>query len=366
DWGGDTIFVDVSALTKKGVDKLIEMLLLQADLLELKANPNRRAKGNVIESGLEPGGPTATVLVRKGTLRVSDVIICGQYYGRVRALINEEDKRLKEAGPSVAVKVLGLNGVPEAGLEFSVVEDERAARDAAEQRGMEAKALGQEQSRTKVTLENLFAQLASSASKALKVVVKADTQGSVEAIVEALKKIESDKVSLEIIHSAVGTITESDVALASASEAVILGFHTRVDSGVADKAKHEGVQIKLYAIIYELIDQVKEAMAGLLEPILKDVTVGVAEVRKVFDLSKGAPVAGCMVTSGRIVKGKVRIRRRKEVIYEGLTQSLRRFQDEVNEVRAGMECGIRIEGFSEFQVGDNIECYGIEKVAQKL
>jgi len=365
-WGGDTIFVDVSALTKQGVDKLIEMVLLQADLLELKANPNRRAKGNVIESGLEPGGPTATVLVRKGTLRVGDVIICGQYYGRVRALINEEGKRLKEAGPSVAVKVLGLNGVPEAGLEFSVVEDERAARELAEQRSMEAKALGQESTRAKVTLENLFAQLASNASKVLKIVVKADTQGSVEAIVEALRKIESSKVSLEIIHSAVGTITESDVALASASDAIILGFHTRVDSGVADKAKHEGVQIKLYAIIYELIDQVKEGMAGLLDPELKDITVGAAEVRKIFELSKGAPVAGCMVTSGRIVKGKVRVRRRKEIIYEGITQSLRRFQDEVNEVRAGMECGIRIDGFTEYQIGDNIECYAVEKLAQKL
>jgi translation initiation factor IF-2 len=366
DWGGDTIFVDVSALTKQGVDKLIEMILLQADLLELKANPNRRAKGNVIESGLEPGGPTATVLVRKGTLHVGDVIICGQYYGRVRALINEEGKRLKEAAPSVAVKVLGLNGVPEAGLEFSVVEDEKAARSLGEQRALEAKAAGQEANRAKVTLENLFDTLESSTAKILKVVVKADTQGSVEAIVDALKKIESDKVSLEVIHSAVGTITESDVALASASHAVILGFHTRVDSGVADKAKHEGVQIKLYAIIYELIDQVKEAMAGLLEPLIKDVTVGVAEVRKIFELSKGNPVAGCMVTTGRIVKGKVRVRRRKEIIYEGLTQSLRRFQDEVNEVRAGMECGIRIEGFGEFQVGDAIECYTMEKVAQKL
>jgi translation initiation factor IF-2 len=366
DWGGDTIFVEVSALTKQGVDKLIEMILLQADLLELKANPNRRAKGNVIESGLEPGGPTATVLVRKGTLRVGEVIICGQYYGRVRALISEEGKRLKEAAPSVAVKVLGVNGVPEAGLEFSVVEDERAARDLAEQRGQEAKALGQEATRGKVTLETLFDQLASSTNKVLKVVVKADTQGSVEAIVDALKKIESEKVSLEVIHSAVGTITESDVALASASDAVILGFHTRIDSGVADKAKHEGVQIKLYAIIYELVDQVKEAMAGLLEPLLKDLTLGAAEVRKIFELSKGAPVAGCMVVSGRIVKGKVRVRRRKEIIYEGITQSLRRFQDEVNEVRAGMECGIRIEAFSDFQIGDNIECYAMEKVAQKL
>ncbi len=364
DWGGDTIFVDVSALTKVGVDKLLEMILLQSELLELKANPHRRAKGNVIESGVEPGGPTATVLVRKGTLKVSDVILCGEYYGRVRALINEEDKRLKEAGPSVAVKVLGLNGVPDAGQEFSVVEDEKAARELAEQRFLEAKAQGQEDK--KVTLENLFATLAANQSKVLKVVVKADTQGSVEAIVEALNKIESDKVSLEVIHSDVGTITENDVALASASSCIILGFHTRLDSTAAEKAKHAGVQIKLYAIIYELIDQVKEAMAGLLDPLVREVVIGSAEIRKVFELSKGVPVAGCMITSGRIVKGKVRVRRRKDVIYEGITQSLRRFQDEVNEVRAGMECGIRIDGYSDFQVGDAIECYTLEKIAAKL
>ena len=365
DWGGDTIFADVSALTKQGVDKLLEMILLQAELLELKANPDRRAKGNVIESGIEPGGPTATVLVRKGTLRVSDIILCGEFYGRVRALISEEGQRLKEAGPSVAVRVLGLNGVPDAGLEFSVVEDEKAARELAEQRANITKAQDLE-NRSKVTLENLFASLAAAQSKALKIVVKADTQGSVEAIVEALKKIESDKVTLEILHSDVGTITENDVALASASDAVILGFHARLDSTAAEKAKHEGVQIKLYAIIYELIDQVKEAMAGLLEPDVKESIVGSAEVRQVFELSKGVPVAGCMVSSGRIVKGKVRVRRRKDVIYEGIAQSLRRFQDEVNEVRAGMECGIHIEGYSEFQVGDAIECYTTEKVAAKL
>ncbi|HXR03961.1 MAG TPA: translation initiation factor IF-2 [Verrucomicrobiae bacterium] len=365
DWGGDTIFVDVSALTKQGVDKLLEMILLQAELLELKANPDRRAKGNIIESGVEPGGPTATVLVRKGTLRLGDIILCGEFYGRVRALINEEGNRLKEAGPSVAVKVLGLNGVPEAGLEFSVVEDEKAARDAAEQRAQEIKTQDLE-NRSKVTLENLFASLAAAQSKVLKVVVKADAQGSVEAIVEALRKIEAEKVSLEIIHSDVGTITENDVALASASDAVILGFHARLDNTAAEKAKHEGVQIKLYAIIYELIDQVKEAMAGLLEPVVKENVIGSAEVRQIFELSKGTPVAGCMVASGRIVKGKVRVRRRKDVIYEGIAQSLRRFQDEVNEVRAGMECGIRIEGYSEFQVGDVIECYTIEKVAAKL
>jgi len=364
DWGGDTIFVDVSALTKVGVDKLLEMILLQSELLELKANPNRRAKGNVIESGVEPGGPTATVLVRKGTLKIGEILLCGEFYGRVRALINEEGKRLKEAGPSVAVKVLGLNGVPDAGQEFSVIEDEKAARELAEQRFLEAKARGQEDK--KVTLENLFATLAANQSKVLKVVVKADTQGSVEAIVEALNKIESDKVSLEVIHSDVGTITENDVALASASAAIILGFHTRLDSTAAEKAKHAGVQIKLYAIIYELIDQVKEAMAGLLDPLVREVIVGSAEIRQVFELSKGVPVAGCMISSGRIVKGKVRVRRRKDIIYEGITQSLRRFQDEVNEVRAGMECGIRIEGYSDFQVGDAIECYSLEKVAAKL
>ena len=365
DWGGETIFVDVSALTKQGVDKLLEMILLQAELLELKANPDRRAKGNVIESGVEPGGPTATVLVRKGTLRVSDIILCGEFYGRVRALISEEGQRLKEAGPSVAVRVLGLNGVPDAGLEFSVVEDEKAARELAEQRADITKAQDLE-NRSKVTLENLFASLAAAQSKALKIVVKADTQGSVEAIVEALKKIESDKVTLEILHSDVGTINENDVALASASAAVILGFHARLDSTAAEKAKHEGVQIKLYAIIYELIDQVKEAMAGLLEPDVKESIVGSAEVRQIFELSKGVPVAGCMVANGRIVKGKMRVRRRKDVIYEGIIQSLRRFQDEVNEVRAGMECGIRVEGYSEFQVGDTIECYTTEKVAAKL
>ena len=365
DWGGDTIFVECSALTKQGIDKLLEMILLQADLLELKANPDRNAKGNVIESGVSPGGPTATVLVRKGTLHLGDVIICGEYYGKVRALINEEGQRLKEAAPSVAVSVLGLNGVPEAGWEFSCVDDEKAARALAEEREFAAKSEDLE-SRSKVTLENLFATLDSAQSKVLRVVVKADTQGSVEAIVDALKKIESDKVTLEILHDDVGTITENDVALASASRAVILGFHTRVDSTAAEKAKHASVQIKLYAIIYELIDQVKDSMAGLLEPDAKDVVVGSAEVRQIFELSKGVPVAGCMVSMGRIVRGKVRIRRRKDVIYEGVTQSLRRFQDEVNEVRAGMECGIRIEGFGEFQVGDAIECYTVEKVAAKL
>ena len=365
EWGGETIFVDVSALTGKGVDKLLEMILLQADLLELKANPNRQAKGNVIESGLEPGGPTATVLVRKGTLHVGDVVLCGAYWGKVRALISEEGTRQKEAGPSVAVKILGLNGVPVAGQEFSVIDDEKVAREFADQKTQELRNLSAE-ARTKVTLENLFATLDATQAKQLKVVVKADMQGSVEAIVEALKKIEGDTVSLDVIHSAVGTITESDVLLASAATAIILGFHTRIDVGVADLAKREGVQIKLYSIIYELIDEVKASMAGLLEPTIKEVIIGTAEVRKIFELSKGGNVAGCMVNTGRMVRGKARILRRKGLIYEGVVQTLRRFQDEVNEVRAGMECGIRIEGFNDLQVGDTIDCFTTEKVAAKL
>ncbi|HEV8542528.1 MAG TPA: translation initiation factor IF-2, partial [Verrucomicrobiae bacterium] len=365
EWGGETIFQDVSALTKTNIDKLLELVVLQAEIMELKANPDRAAKGNVIESGLEPGGPTATVLVRKGTLRVGDIVLCGPNYGKVRALISEDAKRLKEAGPSVAVKMLGLNGVPEAGVEFTVVENEKNARTIAEERALASKAEELEK-RPKVTLENLFDTLASEQSKVLRVVVKADTQGSVEAIVDALKKIESTKVSLEIIHSAVGTITESDVVLSSASKAIILGFHTRIDNGVSDAAKREGVQIKLYAIIYELIDQVKEAMAGLLDPLTREVVIGSAEVRKIFALSKGGNVAGCVVASGRIVKGKMRVMRRKGLIYEGVSLTLRRFQDEVNEVRAGMECGIRLDGFDDFQAGDAIECYTLEKIPQKL
>jgi translation initiation factor IF-2 len=365
EWGGETIFQDVSALTKLNIDKLLELVVLQAEIMELKANPDRTAKGNVIESGLEPGGPTATVLVRKGTLHVGDIILCGAHYGKVRALINEDGKRMKEAGPSVAVKMLGLNGVPEAGVEFAVVENEKTARSIAEERALANKAEELEK-RPKVTLENLFDTLASEQNKVLKVVVKADTQGSVEAIVDALRKIDSDKVALEIIHSAVGTITESDVVLSSASKAIILGFHTRIDNGVSDAAKREGVQIKLYAIIYELIDQVKEAMAGLLDPLIKEVVIGSAEVRKIFSLSKGGNVAGCVVSNGRIVKGKMRVMRRKGLIYEGVSLTLRRFQDEVNEVRAGMECGIRLDGFDDFQPGDAIECYTLEKIPQKL
>ena len=365
EWGGDTIFVDVSALDVKGIDTLLEMVLLQSEVLELRANPNRPAVGNVIESGMQPGGPIATVLVRKGTLKVGDAMLCGAFWGRVKALINEDGKRLKEAIPSVAVRVLGLNGAPEAGLAFNILPNEKQAKKLAEERALQTREESAEK-RNAVTLENLFDSLSPDSAKMLRVVVKADTQGSVEAIVESLEKIESKKVNLEVIHSGVGSLNESDVMLASASNAVLIGFHTRLDAGVSDIAKREKVQIKLYAVIYELIDEVREAMAGLLDPITKARVNGVAEIRKIFEMSKGGRVAGCVISQGKFERGKVRVYRNRNMIYEGTTQSLRRFQDEVNEVRAGMECGIRIDRFNDFQEGDTIESYSLEEVAQEL
>ena len=365
EWGGETIFVDVSALNAKGIDSLLEMILLQSEILELQANPNRPAVGNVIESGMKQGGPIATVLVRKGTLKVGDALICGRFWGRVKALINEDGKRLKKAEPSVAVRVLGLNGVPEAGLEFNILPNEKQARKLAEDRASESRREVAER-RSAVTLENLFDTLSTDTVKTLKVVVKADTQGSTEAIVESLNKIDSNKVRLEVVHSGVGALTESDIMLASASNAVVIGFHTRLDTGVGDIAKRESVQIKLYSIIYELIDEVREAMAGLLDPVTKDAINGTAEIRKVFDMSKGGKVAGCIITNGKFERGRARVYRGGNVIFEGITQSLRRFQDEVNEVRSGMECGIRLDHFNDFQEGDTIESYSLEHVAQTL
>jgi len=365
EWGGETIFVDVSALKNTNVDKLLGMVLLQAEVLELKANPNRKAVGNVVESGMEAGGPTATLLVRKGTLKVGDVMVCGNYFGKVRALVNHEGKRIKQAGPSSAVKVLGLNGVPGAGAEFNILPNEKEARTICEER--ETKERDEAVSnRRKMTLESLFNQTKADEDKNLKLIIKADTQGSVEAIVDSINKIDSAKVQAEVVHSGVGSISESDATLASASDAVILGFHAKIDTGVGDVAKREGVQIKLYAIIYELIDEVKEAMAGLLDPLMKDVVTGQAEVRQIFELSKGGNVAGCAVTSGKIVRGKMRVTRKGDLVYEGISHTLKRFKDEVNEVRSGMECGIRLDGFDDFKEGDIVECYTQEKIAQSL
>ena len=314
---------------------------------------------------MQQGAPIATVLVRKGTLKVGDAILCGPHWGRVKALINEDGKRLKKAEPSVAVRVLGLNGVPDAGLEFNILPNEKQARKLGEERSDRSrKELADK--RNAVTLENLFDTLSTDTAKTLQVVVKADTQGSAEAIVDSLSKIESKKVTLEVVHNGVGAITESDVMLASASSAVVIGFHTRLDTGVSETAKREGVQIKLYSIIYELIDEVREAMAGLLDPVTKDNVTGSAEIRKVFDMSKGGRVAGCIISQGKFERGRARVYRNGIMIYEGMTQSLRRFQDEVSEVRSGMECGIRFDHFNDFQEGDTIESYSLEHVAQEL
>jgi len=365
EWGGETIFVDVSALKNTNVDKLLGMVLLQAEVLELKANPNRKAVGNVVESGMESGGPTATLLVRKGTLKVGDVMVCGNHFGKVRALVDHEGKRIKQAGPSSAVKVLGLNGVPSAGVEFNILPNEKEARSVCEERDAKQRDEASARKR-KMTLATLFSRMEADSDKVLKLIIKADTQGSVEAIVDSIGKIDSDKVNAEVIHSGVGSISESDATLASASDAIILGFHAKIDTGVGDVAKREGVQIKLYAIIYELIDEVKEAMAGLLDPLMKDVVTGQAEVRRIFELSKGGNVAGCAVTSGKIVRGKMRVTRNGDLVYEGISHTLKRFKDEVNEVRSGMECGIRLDGFDDFKEGDIVECYTQEKVAQSL
>lgn len=365
EWGGETIFQDVSATTGDGIDKLLELILLQAEIMELKANPNRHASGNVIESGIDRAGPTATFLVRKGNLKVGDAVLCDQYWGKVKALVDASGARVKSAGPSFAVKILGLNGVPAAGAEFVVVANEREARTLGEQRQDAARTDSQDK-RSKVTLENLFSTLAAESAKTLKLLIKADTQGSVEAIIDALKQIPSDKVNLEIIQRGVGGISESDILLATASEATVIGFHSKPDKGATLLARREGIEIKHYSIIYELIDDVHDAMAALLDPEKKETTLGAADVKQVFKLSNGGAVAGCIVDNGRIVKGPARVLRNRKVIFEGQTKSLRRFQDEVSEIRSGMECGILLAGFEDFEVGDVIESYGIEEVPQKL
>ncbi|HUK82106.1 MAG TPA: translation initiation factor IF-2 [Verrucomicrobiae bacterium] len=367
-WGGETITVDVSATTKKNLDTLLEMILLQAEIMELKATPKGPAKGNVIEAQLEPGmGPTATVLVRKGTLKVGDAIICGPHGGKVRALINDKGHRVKEALPSMPVKIVGLQSMPEAGAEFQVVKNEKEARELSEQRQLDVRGAAAAQSRTGARLEDIMSQIQEGEKKKLRIILKADVQGSLEAINDSLAKLKSDKIELEIIHGAVGSITENDVLLASASDAVLIGFRVKTESGVTDMAKRDNVQIKLYTIIYELIEQVEEAMEGLLEPESKEAVVGHAEVRKIFELSKGPLVAGCVVTDGRIARsGRVRVLRRKAVQFEGRIGSLKHFQDDVKEVKAGTECGLRLENFSDLQVGDVIECYTVEKVAATL
>ena len=366
DWGGDIICVPVSATKGTGVDSLLELIGLQSEVLELKSDPKAAARCTVIEAQLEQGrGPTATVIVRMGTLRVGDSFICGNYWGKIKQLINDSGKPVKEAGPAMPVKVLGLAGLPNAGDELVVMDSERDARTLSEERLFEIRN-SKLAAPKRTTLENLFANIAEGQKPSLQVVLKGDVQGSVEALIGALKEIPQTKITLDIIHSAVGPVTESDVLLASASNAVIIGFSVKVENNAATVAKREGVQVKLYSIIYELIDQLKEAMAGMLDPELRESVIGHAEVRQVFDLSRGK-VAGCYVTDGRISRiARARVLRKKQPIYDGGISTLKRFQDDVKEVRSGLECGIKLGDFSEYLPEDIIECYTLEKVPQQL
>jgi len=339
---------------------------LQADILELRSDPKVPARCTVIEGQLEQGrGPTVTAIVRMGTLTVGDAFICGNYWGKVKQLINDLGKPVKEAGPAMPVKVLGLSGLPNAGDELVVMDNERDARTLSEERlfAIRNNKLSTPQ---RTTMENLFANIAEGQKATLQIVLKGDVQGSLEALIGALKEIPQSKISLGIIHSAVGPVTESDVLLASASNAVIIGFSVKVENTAATIAKREGVQIKLYSIIYELIDQVKESMTGMLEPNLRESVIGHAEVKQVFDLTKGK-VAGCIVLDGRITRtARARVLRKKQAVYDGGLSTLRRFQDDVKEVRVGLECGIKLGDYTEYLPEDIIECYTLEKVAQQL
>jgi translation initiation factor IF-2 len=364
DWGGETIVCAVSATKGTGIDHLLEMIALQAEVMELKASRTATPRGTVIEAQVEAGrGPTATVIVQMGTLRTGDPFICGDYSGKVKSLLDDRGKPVKEAPPSMPVKVLGFTGLPNAGDELLVMDSERSAKTLSEER-LVTKRADKLTVPKRATLESLLEAVGG--KKMLRIVLKCDAQGSLEALVGALKQIESKKVDLEIIHSAVGPISESDILLASASNAVVVGFNVKVENMAVSAAKSEGVQVKLYSIIYELLDQIKEAMAGLLEPEHRETVIGHAEVKQVFQLSKGI-VAGCLVTDGRIARvARARVLRKRQPVYDGGISTLRRFQDDVKEVRSGLECGIKLGDFSEYQVGDVIECYQLEAITQKL
>ncbi|MFL6583661.1 MAG: translation initiation factor IF-2 [Chthoniobacterales bacterium] len=364
DWGGETITVPVSATKGTNIDQLLEMIALQAEVMELKASPTATPRGTVIEAQVEAGrGPTATVIVQMGTLKPGQPFICGNYSGKVKSLMDDRGDQVKTAGPSVPVKVLGFTGLPQAGDEFLVMDSERSAKALSEER-LQDKRTEKLSAPTRATLETLLE--AEDGKKHLRIVLKCDVQGSLEALTGALTQIESKKVDLELIHSGVGPISENDILLASASNAVVVGFNVKVEAMAVNAAKREGVQVKLYSIIYELIDQMKEAMAGLLDPEHRETVIGHAEVKQVFKLSKGI-VAGCLVTDGRISRtARARVLRRRQPVYDGGLSTLRRFQDDVKEVRSGLECGIKLGDFSEYQVADIIECYVLEQVAQKL
>jgi translation initiation factor IF-2 len=367
EWGGDTTMVEVSAKKKQGLDELLELILLQAELMELKANPNKKSRGRVIEARLDVGkGPLATVLVQEGTLRTGDPFVCGTFHGRVRAMLDDLGRKVEQAEPSMPVEVHGISGVPQAGDELVVVEDERQARQVAGHRQLKLREA--ELSRaTKVTLDNLFARIKEGETKELKMVLKADVQGSLEAIIDSLNNLSTEEIKVNVIHSAAGAVTETDVMLASASDAIVVGFSVRAPQKAQELVEAEKVDLRFYDVIYQLVADVKDAMEGMLEPIYKEHFMGRAEVLKTFTISRVGTVAGSMVNEGRVEMGaKIRVLRDNVVINDSKIASLRRYKDEVKEVRAGQDCGIMIEKFNDVKIGDILETYTIEEIRPVL
>ena len=366
---GETQEVEVSALTGAGLDKLREAIALQAEILELKANPDRDAEGVVVEAKLDKGrGPVATVLVQRGTLRVGDIFVAGPEWGRVRALVNDKGQQVKEAGPSQPVEVLGLNGAPGAGDDFAVVENEARAREVANYRTDLARKKRQAASAAPKTLESIFSNLKESdGQQVYDVVIKGDVQGSVEAITQALEKSGNDDIKCRVVHGAVGGITEADITLAQASTALVIGFNVRPNKQARDSAEAEGITIKYYSIIYDLIDDVKAAMAGQLGPEFKENIIGRADIKDAFQAGKAGKAAGCMVTDGTIRNDlKARILRDDVIIYTGQIENLRRFKDDVKEVKSGQECGLTFENYHDFKSGDVLEVYELEEIERVL
>ena len=364
DWGGSTVFCPVSAKTGEGIDNLLEMVLLTADVLELRANPNRKARGLVIEAQLDKGrGPVATVLVQKGTLKVGQPIACGSCYGKIRAMIDDQGRRVKDAGPSTPVEILGLSAVPEAGETFVSTETEKDARAFAETYISENKNRLIEETKARMSLDDLFSQIQSGNVKELNIIVKADVQGSVEAVKQSLVKLSNEEVVVKVIHGGVGAINESDITLASASNAIIIGFNVRPDPTAKVSAEKEGVDVRLYRVIYQAIEDVEAAMKGMLDPVYEEKVIGHAEVRQIFKASGVGNIAGSYVLDGVFQRGcKVRITREGEQIFEGNLASLKRFKDDVKEVRTGYECGLVFEGFNDIAELDIVEAYTMVEV----
>ncbi len=367
EWGGQTIFVQTSAKQKIGIDDLLEQILLQAEILELTADPKRKAKGTVIEAQLHKGrGPIATILVQQGTLRVGEAFVVGQQYGKVRAMFNDRGQRVKEAGPSVPVEVQGLSGVPQAGDEFMVVKNEKMAKSISNERQLRAREAELAKA-SKISLDNLFDKLKEGEAKELRVLLRADVQGTLEAFSGSLEKLSTEEVRIKVLHAGTGTITDSDVLLAAASDAVIIGFNVRPSAKVAELAKKENVEIRYYDVIYHALEDIKKAMAGLLEPTFEEKVLGSVEVRETFQVPKVGTIAGCYVTNGKIERNaQVRVVRDGVVVYTGRIASLKRFKDDVREVAAGYECGVGIENFNDIKVGDVFEVFVLEEVAAEL